>query len=979
MATDPALQQAKALKSIHTSIARAQANNFQLPAEQQSYADTGNQNVIQQIINPLSNIVHTSGELLARPEQLTAHGLARLTGHANTPEAAASGMDILKDLTGKTNINTRQALGMSANAGGLGGKVADFAGSVLLDPLTYLTFGTGAAGRIGLKVLGDTVSKEAASRVATKGIGSLTGAERGVFEAGLKRFGGSDKFVNKTLGVLQKPTTLKVGIGPGKVSVPGSARAVQGAKALAEKTGLASKARGLTAVGRAENKLGYVGGHQFLQTMNQSNAVGHALESNLSPLAKLAKSTNLTPLEHQTITRHLESGTVPAGLAELKAAGQENAAKVLEAADAVRHGIHQTQLEHGVSTPGNAAQYFPKTLTDAGKELVRSNPELAHFLGSKGGHLPNLDKLPYSTQRLNDLTEKQFGQRVVEENPIKALATHTLSVSHDAERKFQLNSLSKQVDTKGNPWIAQNPIDTAILKHGARSPEKVDAIKAAVTSDLAKKGYVERNLGDLGTQWVQKPLADHLEEWAKATDSKNLDSWQRFAQSWTNLWKGYATVPVLFGMGFHNRNLVGNVWNMFTNGFSDPRFLATGAKATIHIMKAQHAGENITQALKSLPLSPSEKKAVELAFKEGVVSSGFAHSELSPKGISATKSERLKTAINPLSAQNALIGGARPLAEVVENSSRLAMFLHEYEKTGSAAAASNAVRESLFNYNELTPADKVARQFAPFWTWNSRNIPAQARSIVRYPGRTATAGLAQVTQETNGPDTGGVPLPKYALEAGQLPITGGATPILGNLQLPTQAAGTMLQPLLQLPALGNKNLAPEGGLSEVLQNALANVGGGPTSALQGLMEGAAGTNARTGIPLKTNSAVAKNLLSDLIPQFGKEAGMQRLLTGSDANKATRVAALLRGLGLSVTPVTEKRISGEEIRRSTQLGHTLNMAGVKPTSSKGLASVKGIKKAHQVRVSGGATARKATRSNLAATVRLAKARAQFPRP
>jgi hypothetical protein len=69
----------------------------------------------------------------------------------------------------------------------------------------------------------------------------------------------------------------------------------------------------------------------------------------------------------------------------------------------------------------------------------------------------------------------------------------------------------------------------------------------------------------------------------------------------------------------------------------------------------------------------------------------------------------------------------------VENLTRFALFIHGIEKTGSIKQASALVRKHLFNYNELTSADRVARVMVPFWNWMKNNIPLQIEKLAQNP------------------------------------------------------------------------------------------------------------------------------------------------------------------------------------------------------------------------------------------------------
>lgn len=222
--------------------------------------------------------------------------------------------------------------------------------------------------------------------------------------------------------------------------------------------------------------------------------------------------------------------------------------------------------------------------------------------------------------------------------------------------------------------------------------------KGAFEKDLASKGYVKINAGSLGEKWVLKDTAKFLKEYAEATAPENLGAATKFMQQWTQLWKGYATVPVLFGAGFHTRNAVGNVWNMWLHGFRDPRYFSDATNAAAAIRLNLRKGVPIHTAIDGTNLKPATKEALHEAVKEGIIDSSYFHSDFAKHAPETSAIARAKTKANPLSTNNALIKPGRAIGSLIEDTSRLAMFLSEYEKHGSAAQAARRTKEALFDY-----------------------------------------------------------------------------------------------------------------------------------------------------------------------------------------------------------------------------------------------------------------------------------------
>jgi hypothetical protein len=129
-------------------------------------------------------------------------------------------------------------------------------------------------------------------------------------------------------------------------------------------------------------------------------------------------------------------------------------------------------------------------------------------------------------------------------------------------------------------------------------------------------------------------------------------------------------------------------------------------------------------------LTDKEVKLMKLAYKHNIVSGGFL---FDAKGTyqfeKSTKTENLAKFI----ADNDLIKKARVKGEHWDDVTRLANFVNGMDKFGSVEQAAKQVRTYLFNYNELTGADRAMRTIVPFWNWMKRNIPLQVKLLMEVP------------------------------------------------------------------------------------------------------------------------------------------------------------------------------------------------------------------------------------------------------
>jgi hypothetical protein len=80
----------------------------------------------------------------------------------------------------------------------------------------------------------------------------------------------------------------------------------------------------------------------------------------------------------------------------------------------------------------------------------------------------------------------------------------------------------------------------------------------------------------------------------------------------------------------------------------------------------------------------------------------------------------------------------RFVGDPVDNLMRMAHFVHVLETTRNIKLASESVRVHLFNYNEVTQADRFIKVGLPFWNWMKNNIPLQISKFITEPRIAAT-------------------------------------------------------------------------------------------------------------------------------------------------------------------------------------------------------------------------------------------------
>ena len=316
------------------------------------------------------------------------------------------------------------------------------------------------------------------------------------------------------------------------------------------------------------------------------------------------------------------------------------------------------------------------------------------------------------------------------------------------------------------------PIEDASLLYGIRG---VSSARQTMVKDFfenlkntfgtaVKEGEMLPGMERVHTPWLvgtafPKEIAKHIDSMETFIGDKGVVGFLQLYDKALSVWKG--TVTSLFP-AFHIRNGISNVWNAFLAGMKNPmRFyqaldmqkLARAIKLKDTATIAKLADKEI---VKGIPL----KEMVWQAKKTSVMNAGWMGKELSAEAITqrgflgnitAAVSENVgqkgtkKMIIEKANPLNALRTG-REVGVMVENNSRLALFIDRVAKGDSFDEAAKTVKKYLFDYGELTNLEqKGMRRVVPFYTWMRKNIPLQVEQMVKQPGK--FAGLEKVRNE----------------------------------------------------------------------------------------------------------------------------------------------------------------------------------------------------------------------------------------
>lgn len=689
-----------------------------------------------------------------------ATGVLRNAGLPLDPKAAkALGLDkggpaqaarlAARGLSGKEKFSSQQAVrsvtGVQLPTQGVPGAVVGLAGDVALDPLTYVSFGTGTAAKAGLRKVGqelgpdaaDAIARHGLDKAARKGLVSLdevkagltraTGSQEGVALAK----GGAEGVAARELKALSRRGAGGMAIA-GRTVVPGQsllgrAVAAPGRAVVASPAGEAVRT---ALVPRA--RLATVAGKDAADRVGEAFSKSRAFEDNsaaavVDELRQAVKQTKATEAELTGVVRRaldVEGGdeAVPARLVPLVDKLKEVRAATTEAqlgAEVFRSAhLHDedTYLLRAFTDAGRKALDRPTAtrpgtrLTDAQRKLRQGGSTSAREL-APNADLGTAERM--LTAMNGPLRSKVLRrpQKYYEHNAAKLVGGRAIRSAKAVAQSRLVDDLAKITDDAGE----------ALVHHEAGAgltPVKIGEREVFAHPEVARE--LERSNAILSDDAAIRGV---------------LKSYDKVL----NAWKGLATVP-LVGTGFHARNAQGNFWNNFLAGVKDPRDYAEAAR----LQRAMGAGKK---------LEGPDAEVLRLAEDHGIFNRGAQEADLAKRDALAPLRGKgaggtLRRRLSPLSDDNVAVASGRAVGSAIENNARLAHFLHVLRQTGDAERAAMSVKRHLFDYADLTPLErKGIKRVVPFYTFMRKNTPLQLAELARQPGK--FTGLAHGARELN--------------------------------------------------------------------------------------------------------------------------------------------------------------------------------------------------------------------------------------
>lgn len=177
---------------------------------------------------------------------------------------------------------------------------------------------------------------------------------------------------------------------------------------------------------------------------------------------------------------------------------------------------------------------------------------------------------------------------------------------------------------------------------------------------------------------------------------------------------------------FHVRNFIGNVFNNWVGGVTNPKDYTDAGLIQAGQFKGKIAGYSAAEL----------KTASE---DMGVLGTGFYKADVATLLEQTAKGKTLPGTIK--SKIGKTINLPTILGTTIEDNAKLAHFISKIRSGSSLEEAARSTKKFLFDYSELTDFEKgTMKRIMPFYTWTRKNIPLQLEQLVKQPGKYSALG-----------------------------------------------------------------------------------------------------------------------------------------------------------------------------------------------------------------------------------------------
>lgn len=240
------------------------------------------------------------------------------------------------------------------------------------------------------------------------------------------------------------------------------------------------------------------------------------------------------------------------------------------------------------------------------------------------------------------------------------------------------------------------------------------------------------------------------------TDASEMNKFLKVydgAQNWWKMWS------LGIRPAYHAKNVVGNVWNAYLGGLTNPKTYGDAA-----VFQTKLAQNKLTGTIAG---KPTQELYDEMS-KRGVFGEGQYGGGEFPRVLERELAPTKATDFITPSTRNAFLRAGFKVGQTLEDNARIALFLDQVKKGKSYDEAGKHVQKYLFDYGDVSPLEQsTLKRVMPFYTWSRKNIPLQLEAIVAHPDKLSKLGLGiSNVQQAAGMDSIPDPsqVPEYLTE-----------------------------------------------------------------------------------------------------------------------------------------------------------------------------------------------------------------------
>ena len=380
-------------------------------------------------------------------------------------------------------------------------------------------------------------------------------------------------------------------------------------------------------------------------------------------------------------------------------------------------------------------------IDDRIREIIRtfglSEKELA--LQAELGNFRDVEDMLLSSKPLTNREEVEAGARILRAqrndmtDELKRLRAELdtlipetgIYLPRGAFKKFKANTIPNDIIEEG--ILTPEEMENVLTVLNGQQVEEGSPFIMVPMSKLKQVMAISRNV----PAWVMpKEIADSLNHGLSnfITMGPEANRIYRFFANQLNWWRKWTLT--IFPI-YHTRNAVSDTINMMHGGFDDVAALGEAWQFQSHRYLTEFDGITDTFGRKW-----NHEELLKDMSDLGVLGQGFYAAELG----SVLKNELKKPVLSPIpfigGDRNVLLRAGNFIGQNMENHRRIALYFDGLKKGMPPHAAAFRVKRYLFDYFDLTAAERWIRGVAvPFWTWTARNIPLQLQMMLTRPGR----------------------------------------------------------------------------------------------------------------------------------------------------------------------------------------------------------------------------------------------------